>query len=73
MPELCRLQTFPDGLSFDCSRNVAQRFLGNAVPSLLTEILGLEIRRQLLGALHRRRKPKLMPPRRGPEFERETS
>lgn len=46
--EMCRLQTFPDGLRFECGRSDAQRQLGNAVPSLIAEILGREIRRQLL-------------------------
>jgi len=62
--ELCRLQTFPDGLRFDCGRADAQRMLGNAVPSLVAEILAREIRRQLLGHRISRREPKLMPPRR---------
>ena len=48
--ELCRLQTFPDGLKLECGRTEMQRMLGNAVPSLIAEILGREIRRQLLGA-----------------------
>ena len=58
--ELCRLQTFPDGLTFDCSRNEVQRLLGNAVPSLMTEILAREIRAQFFDL---RRTPglKLMP------------
>ncbi|MDQ8727390.1 DNA cytosine methyltransferase [Bradyrhizobium sp. LHD-71] len=47
--EMCRLQTFPDGLSFECGRTDVQRMLGNAVPSLLAEVLAREIRRQLLG------------------------
>jgi len=63
--ELCRLQTFPDGLQFKCSRNAIQRMLGNAVPSLMAETLALEIRRQLLNDLKRRRRPKLMPQRQG--------
>jgi len=63
--ELCRLQTFPDGLDFDCGRNEAQRMLGNAVPSLLAEVLALEVRRQLLGSERLRRLPKLTPPDRG--------
>ncbi len=69
--ELCRLQTFPDGLRFDCGRNEIQRMLGNAVPSLLSEVLALEIRRQLLGNERLRRGPKLAPPDRGepPEAE----
>lgn len=61
--ELCRLQTFPDGLAFDCGRNDIQRMLGNAVPSLVAEVLAREIRAQLL-AKPLRSKLKLMPPRR---------
>ena len=30
--EMCRLQTFPDGLTFGCGRTEVQRMLGNAVP-----------------------------------------
>lgn len=62
--ELCRLQTFPDGLVFKCKRADVQRMLGNAVPSLLAEVLATEIRCQLLDAPLRRRTHKLMPPRR---------
>jgi DNA (cytosine-5)-methyltransferase 1 len=51
--ELCRLQTFPDNYQISGSRMDAQRQLGNAVPSLIGEILGREIRSQLLG--HRAR------------------
>lgn len=63
--EMCRLQTFPDGLTFGCGRTEVQRMLGNAVPSLLAEVLAREIRRQLLdspfdGELQ------LLPPRRAP-------
>jgi DNA (cytosine-5)-methyltransferase 1 len=60
--ELCRLQTFPDGLRFDCGRGEVQRLLGNAVPSLLAETLAKEIRRQLLGIRENTKKLKLMPP-----------
>lgn len=45
--ELCRLQTFPDGLRFECSRPDAQRLIGNAVPSAMAEVIAREIRRQL--------------------------
>ena len=38
--------------------------LGNAVPSLVAEVLGREIRRQLLGHPLRRRPLKLLPMRR---------
>lgn len=61
--ELCRIQTFPDGLRVDSGRTEMQRMLGNAVPSLVAEVLAREIRRQLLDS------PlstplKLLPPRR---------
>lgn len=52
--EMCRLQTFPPDLKFDSSRNEIQCMLGNAVPSLLAEILAREIRRQLLGSTVRK-------------------
>jgi len=68
--ELCRLQTFPDGLHFEGSRNEVQRMIGNAVPSLLAEVLGREIREQLLGSSPRG-PLKLMPPRRADVPERE--
>ncbi|MEX2541800.1 MAG: DNA cytosine methyltransferase [Trueperaceae bacterium] len=48
--EMARLQTFPDNIRFVGSRNSLQRQIGNAVPSLLAEVLGREIRRQLFGA-----------------------
>jgi DNA (cytosine-5)-methyltransferase 1 len=48
--EMCRIQTFPDGLSISCGRTEMQRQLGNAVPSLIAEILAREIRTQLLDA-----------------------
>ena len=64
--EMCRLQTFPDGLTFNCSRTDAQKMLGNAVPSLIAEILGREIRRQLLDDQRKLGPVKLMPPVRQP-------
>lgn len=60
--EMCRLQTFPDGLEFDCGRNDVQRMVGNAVPSLVAEVLAREIRAQLLGKPLRSKKLKLLPP-----------
>ena len=66
--EMCRLQTFPDDVTFDCGRTDVQKMLGNAVPSLLAEVLAQEIRRQFFGdgrnpgAL----KLKLIPPVRSP-------
>ena len=64
--EMCRLQTFPDGLIFDCGRTEVQRMLGNAVPSLLAEVLAQAIREQLLDRPMRSKKLKLLPPRRLP-------
>jgi len=46
--ELCRLQTFPDDYKIIGNRRAAQRQIGNAVPPALAELVGLEIRRQLL-------------------------
>jgi DNA (cytosine-5)-methyltransferase 1 len=60
--ELCRLQTFPDGLTVDCGRTEMQRMLGNAVPSLVAEVLAREIRSQLLDAPIKSAL-KLLPPR----------
>lgn len=48
--ELARIQTFPNHLSIDAGRTEMQRMLGNAVPSLIAEVLAREIRRQLLDA-----------------------
>jgi len=62
--ELCRLQTFPDGLVFDCARNDIQRMLGNAVPSLLGEVIGRAIRAQLLGKPVKKKRLALLQPRR---------
>jgi DNA (cytosine-5)-methyltransferase 1 len=64
--ELCRLQTFPDDLRFDCSRNDVQRMLGNAVPSLLAEVIAREIRRQLLERPMKKTELQLLRPRRQP-------
>lgn len=47
--ELMRLQTFPRDILVESSLGVAQRQIGNAVPSLLGEIMGREISAQLLG------------------------
>lgn len=64
--ELCRLQTFPDNVNIVGGRTSAQRQLGNAVPSLLAEVIGREIRQQLLDLPVETPEPKLMPPRRLP-------
>lgn len=64
--EMCRLQTFPEDVSIMGNRASVQRQLGNAVPSLLAEILAREIRVQLLGRGRPRRPLQLMPVRRAP-------
>jgi DNA (cytosine-5)-methyltransferase 1 len=64
--EMCRFQTFPDDYEIIGGRTTAQRQLGNAVPSLLAEILGLEIRSQLIGRQSRKTTLKLLPPCRKP-------
>jgi len=48
--EMARLQTFPKNVKIAGSHADGQRQLGNAVPSLLAEILAREIRAQLLGS-----------------------
>jgi len=65
MRELCRLQTFPDDVSLIGSRGDIQRMVGNAVPSLLAEVMAWEIRVQLLASGRRPRSLGLLPPARG--------
>ncbi|RKH43484.1 DNA cytosine methyltransferase [Corallococcus sicarius] len=64
--ELARIQTFPDDVQFQGTRSSAQRQIGNAVPSLMAEVLGRSIRTQLLGRTPVRGPLKLLPPARGP-------
>jgi len=64
--ELSRLQTFPDDVALAGGRTSVQRQLGNAVPSLLAEVLARGIRTQLLGLPRIRGGLKLLPPDRGP-------
>lgn len=61
--EMCRLQTFPDGIKVVEGRTEMQRMLGNAVPSLVAEVLAREVRAQLLGR-PLKAKLKLLPPKR---------
>lgn len=64
--ELCRLQTFPDDVKIVGSRGSAQKQLGNAVPSLLAEVMGRAIKAQLLGDPVVEARPTLLPARRTP-------
>lgn len=59
--EMARLQTFPHNLTYIGSRIAVQKQLGNAVPSLLAEVVGREIARQLLGR-RPKKEPKLATP-----------
>jgi DNA (cytosine-5)-methyltransferase 1 len=59
--ELCRLQTFPDNYEIRGSRREQIRQVGNAVPPVLGELLGLEIRRQLFQEQGVPRSLKLIP------------
>lgn len=58
--ELARLQCFPDDWKLEGGATSARRQLGNAVPPPIAELLGLEIRRQMLGQ-RPRAKPSLLP------------
>jgi DNA (cytosine-5)-methyltransferase 1 len=49
MRELCRLQTFPDDVEILGNLGSVQKQVGNAVPSLVGEVMGRAIRAQLLG------------------------
>lgn len=66
MRELCRLQTFPDDVVITGGRGSVQKQVGNAVPSLLTEVLGRAIATQLLGKGASRAALRLLPPLRSP-------
>jgi DNA (cytosine-5)-methyltransferase 1 len=63
--ELCRLQTFPDDVEIVGSRTSIQKQVGNAVPSLLAEVVGRAVAAQFFGA-RRTQDPTLLPPRRNP-------
>lgn len=60
--ELARIQTFPSNVRVQGSLADAQRQIGNAVPSLLAEVLGREIRRQFFGE-RVSRSPRLIVPK----------
>lgn len=64
--ELSRLQTLPDDVEIKGGRGSLQRQIGNAVPSLLMEVLGRAIREQLLEGDAPRRDLILLPSDRSP-------
>jgi DNA (cytosine-5)-methyltransferase 1 len=64
--ELCRLQTIPDDVVVVGGRVAVQRQIGNAVPSLLSEVVAREIRTQLLDLRPLSPSPLLLPPDRSP-------
>ena len=69
--EMQRIQTFPDGFTVLGSRVEVQRQLGNAVPSLMAEVLAVSIREQLAGQSCQGAELKLLPPERRPVPEQE--
>jgi DNA (cytosine-5)-methyltransferase 1 len=62
--EMMALQTFPTNITITGGRGDVQRQVGNAVPSLLAEVLGREIRSQFFGHAVLRATPTLLPERR---------
>ena len=69
--ELCRLQTIPDRVTIGAGRVEAQRMLGNAVPSLLAEVIALEMRKQIFGDASATAKvPTLLPKRNAKKLRR---
>lgn len=61
--EMARLQCFPDDWALEGGATSGRRQLGNAVPPPIGQMLGLEIRRQILGQKPHP-KPSLIPARR---------
>lgn len=62
--ELMAIQTFPQGYAISGGVLAAHKQLGNAVPSALAELLGLEMRRQLMGESELVCVPSLIPKKR---------
>jgi DNA (cytosine-5)-methyltransferase 1 len=62
--ELSRLQTFPSDAVITGNRGDIQRQLGNAVPSLLAEVLAREIASQFFSVKLKSMQPKLLPQKR---------
>lgn len=65
MRELCRLQTFPDDVEITGPYRAIHRQVGNAVPSLLAEVIGRQIHHQIFDEPLRTSPLQLLPPDRG--------
>jgi DNA (cytosine-5)-methyltransferase 1 len=61
MRELCRLQTFPEDIMLSGDIRGAQKQAGNAVPSLLAEIVGRRVASILTGNPETEAPPELLP------------
>lgn len=61
--EMARLQTLPDNLKYNTSYRNVQRMIGNAVPSLVAEIIGTAVRNQLLDRTRKFKQYKFLRPR----------
>jgi DNA (cytosine-5)-methyltransferase 1 len=61
--ELCRIQTFPDDVKIHGALGSVQKQVGNAVPSLLAEVLARSMCSQLVGPSASAGAPALMPKR----------
>jgi DNA (cytosine-5)-methyltransferase 1 len=64
--EMCRLQTFPDDVQLVGTLAAVQKQVGNAVPSLLAEVVGRSIRQQWMKEEQFALTPRLLQPRRSP-------
>ena len=60
--ELCRLQTFPDHVRITGNHAAVQKQVGNAVPSLLAEVIARAVGTQLLGLRSMKGPPSLLLP-----------
>jgi DNA (cytosine-5)-methyltransferase 1 len=63
MREMARIQTFPDSVEVLGGVSEVQKQIGNAVPSAVGELIGLEIRRQFFGDRVTSKNLKLIPER----------
>ena len=69
MREMARIQTFPDDVEILGGLSNTQRQLGNAVPSAIGELFGLEIKKQFFNCRVSSKDLSLIPPLRKKNFE----